>query len=172
MQSPLPARIRVTLLFAVTASIGGCGGASSGYPSLAPRPIERLSFSEPNRPAPPPAVADPATVARLAPLIDRARVADADFRKVLAEERGALARGRSAAPGSEAWTAAQLSLSRVETARGPVAKALSDLDAGRSDAQPQANTGAAIASQQAFDQLEKLDQNESAALAAAWPSAD
>lgn len=162
---PDPARaILASMLVLVTA---GCGGSSEPYPSLAPRPIEQISMAEPNRPEAPAAVADPAAVQRYAPLIARARGADGDFRRVLEEERPALARGRGAGEGSEAWLAAQVSLSRIETARGPVAKALADLDAARSGLDPQTDTGAMVAIGQAFDTVQQLSNAEDAALAQA-----
>lgn len=158
----MPARTASVLLFA--AGLAGCTGQAGSYPSLAPRPIEQLSLAEPSRPAPPAAVADPAAIERYAPLIERARKADADFRRVIEEERAALAKGRGAGEGSDAWLAAQVSLSRVETARGPVAKALADLDAARSGLDPQTDTGAMVAIEQAFDQVQRISDAENAAL--------
>jgi hypothetical protein len=148
----------------LVAAIAGCAGQSGTYPSLAPRPIEQLSLAEPNRPAPPAASADPAAVERYAPLIGQARKADADFRRVLEEERPALAKGQGAAEGSDAWLAAQVSRSRIETARGPVAKALADLDAARSALDPQTDTGAMVAIEQAFDQVQQISDAENAAV--------
>jgi hypothetical protein len=148
----------------LVAALAGCAGQTGSYPSLAPRPIEQLSLAEPSRPAPPAAVADPAAIQRYAPLIERARTADAEFRRVLEEERPALARGRGAAQGSDGWLAAQVSLSRIETARGPVAKTLADLDGARSGLDPQTDTGAMVAIGQAFDQVQQISDAETAAL--------
>ncbi|WBO24004.1 hypothetical protein [Sphingomonas abietis] len=156
-------------LLVVAMGIGGCTRPLDGYPSLAPRPIETLSLNEPEHAPPPPETADPAAVARYAPFVERARAADASFRKVLAEERASLVRGRGAATGSDAWTAAQVSLSRVETARGTTGKALADLDAARDGDPTRTNTGAALASQQAFEQVQTIADEEQAAVAAAWP---
>ena len=155
---------RAPLALLLVAALAGCAGRSDSYPSLAPRPIEQLSLAEPSRPAPPAAVADPAAVERYAPLIKQARKADTDFRRVLEEERPALAKGRGAAEGSDAWLAAQVSLSRIETARGPVAKTLADLDAARSGLDPQTDTGAMVAIEQAFDQVQQISDAEDAAL--------
>jgi hypothetical protein len=162
-RSPLPIRAPFAILLVV--ALAGCGEQSGTYPSLAPRPIEQISLAEPTRPAPPAAVADPAAVERYAPLIGQARKADTDFRRVLGDERGALARGRGAAEGSDAWLAAQVSASRIETARGPVAKALADLDAARSALDPQTDTGAMVAIEQAFDQVQQIADTENAAVA-------
>lgn len=161
----LPAR--AASIAALAAALAGCAGQSGRYPSLAPRPIEQLSLAEPSRPEAPAAVADPAAVKRYAPLIARARAADADFRRVLEEERPALGRGRGAAQGSDAWLAAQVSLSRIETARGPVAKALADLDTARSSLDPQTDTGAMVAIGDAFDQVQRISDDEQAAVARA-----
>jgi hypothetical protein len=150
-------------------ALAGCTGAAAGYPSLAPRPIEALSLAEPTRPAPAPAVADPAALARYAPVIEQAHTDDANFRETLKQERETLERGRNAARGSDAWLAAQTALSRVETARAPVARTLSDLDAARSAAPTEGNTGEALAANQAFEQVQKLDEAETAALSGLLP---
>jgi hypothetical protein len=151
--------------------VAGCGGPL-GYPSLAPRPIEQLSLAEPERPAPPPALASPEVVARLAPTVEQARNGDAAFRQALDEERAVLDRGRSAATGGEAWTAAQVSLSRIETARTPVAQSLATLDSARNGDATLTDTGEALATAQAFDQVQELYESETTALAAVWPSTD
>ncbi|HLY89487.1 MAG TPA: hypothetical protein VKQ27_10940, partial [Acetobacteraceae bacterium] len=106
-----------------------------------------------------------------APLIAQAREADASFRRTLDEERGALTRGRSAAMGSEAWTAAQQALSRVETARGPVVRTLSELDAARDAEITHTDSGEAIAAANAFEQVRRIDEAEAGALTQAWPPA-
>lgn len=158
---------RQAIAIALIAVLAGCAKQSESYPSLAPRPIERLSLAEPSRPEAPAAVADTAAEQRYATLIARARAADNDFRHVLEEERAALGRGRGAAQGSEAWIAAQVSLSRIETARGPVAKALADLDAARSALDPQTDTGAMVAVSDAFDAVQRISDEEQAAIARA-----
>lgn len=162
---PLPVRLAVAV--ALCAALAGCAGQAGSYPSLAPRPIEQVSLAEPTRPDAPAPVADPAAAERYAPLIARARAADTDFRRVLEEERAALGRGRGAAQGSDAWLAAQVSLSRIETARGPVAKALADLDTARSSLDPQTDTGAMVAIGGAFDQVQRISDDEQAAVARA-----
>lgn len=161
----LSAVAALLLLVAMT----GCTGPSSGYPSLAPRPIEEMSLAEPTRAAPPPAVASEAAAARYAPLIAQARDADAAFRRTLEDEGGALARGRAAAIGSEAWTAAQQSLSRVETARGPVVRIVSELDAARDADITHTDSGEAMAAANAFEAVRQIDDAELAALNQAWP---
>ncbi|MDH7637799.1 hypothetical protein [Sphingomonas oryzagri] len=167
MPARFPEPVRAILASALVIATAGCAGSSDPYPSLAPRPIEQISMAEPNRPEAPAAVADPAAVQRYAPLIAQAQAADADFRRVLEEERPALVRGRGAGEGSDAWLAAQVSLSRIETARGPVAKALASLDAARSGLDPQTDTGAMVAIGQAFDAVQRISDREGASLAQA-----
>jgi hypothetical protein len=164
MSSFIPPRARASAILPLLLALAGCTGAAAGYPSLAPRPIESLSLAEPTRPAPAPAVADPAALTQYAPIVEQAHADDANFRETLKQERDTLERGRSAARGSDAWIAAQTALSRVETARAPVARALSDLDAARSSVPTEGNTGQALAAKQAFEQVQKLDEAETAAL--------
>lgn len=170
MPSLLPLRAPAALILPLTLVLAGCIGTSAGYPSLAPRPIESMSLAEPARPAASPAVADPAAVTRYAPIIKQARVDDVAFADTLNRERPILDRGRTAPEGSDAWTAAQTSLSRLVAARAPVARALSELDAARSAPPTETNTGEALAAQQAFDEVQQIDRQEATALSALWPS--
>ena len=115
---------RLTLLVALTGTmLGGCV-TEGPFPSLAPRPDERLAIEEPVREAP--VVADdPALQSRIAALLGEAlqgeRTFDADY--------GAAARaaGRAGATGSDSWIAAQQALSRVEAARGGTSDAAAQL---------------------------------------------
>ncbi len=150
-------------------AMAGCTGPRSGYPSLAPRPVEEMSLAEPTRPAPPPAVESATAAARYAPIVAQAREDDAVFRHTLDEERGALTRGRGAPAGSEAWTAAQQALSRVETMRGPVVRTLSELDAARNADITHTDSGEALAAANAFEQVRQIDNAEVDALSQAWP---
>lgn len=149
----------------IALAVCACSDTSGGYPSLQPRAVEQLSFAEPQRPAPPPVVADPAAIARYAPLIAKAHRADLAFHRVLKEESGALARGREAPTGSDAWGNAQQSLSRVQSARGPVQRILTDLDAARAVPPGETSAGEALAAAQAFDQVQAIDRDEAEALA-------
>jgi len=169
MFSPSQFPARAIAILPLLLASAACTGPESGYPSLAPRPVESLSLAEPARPAAAPAVADPAALASYAPVVEQARADDATFQETLKQERETLERGRSAPRGSDAWTAAQTSLSRVEAARAPVARALSDLDAARSSAPTEENTGRALAASQAFEQVQALDEAETAALSSLMP---
>jgi hypothetical protein len=150
-------------------AITGCTGKGPGYPSLAPRAIERRSFAEPVSPPATAQLTDPKAVARYAPTVERARRADAIFRQTLDAERGALVKGRGATTGSDTWAAAQVSLSRVQDVRAPVIKALADLDAARDSDPTRGDTGEALAAAQAFDAVQQIDRAETAALSAVWP---
>jgi hypothetical protein len=167
-RSAFRTRVAMPILFL---GVAGCGGPS-GYPSLAPRPIEQLSLAEPDRPAPPPSVANPEAAARLASTVTQAHRGDVAFHQALDEERLTLDRGRHAATGSDAWTAAQVSLSRIQTARAPVAQALATLDNARNGGATQTSAGDAVAAVQAFDQVLTIYQDETATLLTIWPSTD
>ncbi|NIJ33715.1 hypothetical protein [Sphingomonas oligoaromativorans] len=169
MSSPSKLRARIGAILPLLLTLAACTGPESGYPSLAPRPIESMSLAEPMRPAAAPPVADPSALARYAPVLKQAHADDATFRETLKQERETLERGRNAPRGSDAWTAAQTSLSRVEAARAPVARALSDLDAARSSTPTEENTGQAVAASQAFEQVQALDKAETEALSSLMP---
>ena len=169
MPYPLFRRMAFVAVLPSMLALASCTGKGPGYPSLAPRAIEQKSFADPAPPPAPSQVADPAALARYAPTVSRAQTADVAFEHTLEAEREALIRGRRAAAGSDAWAAAQVSLSRVQDARAPVIKALADLDAAR-DAEPtHTDTGEAIAAEQAFDEVQRIDSAEAAALSTAWP---
>jgi hypothetical protein len=115
---------RAALLAALAgALLAGCV-TEGPFPSLAPRPDERLAIEEPVREAPI-VPDDPAVRARIAALIAEARQGERAFDA----EYGAAARAaaRSGPTGSDAWVAAQLALSRVEAARGRTAAAAAEL---------------------------------------------
>lgn len=112
----------LTALLALSVTACATGGE---FPSLAPRPVERLSFEEPVK-VDPPVAADPALRSRAAALLAEARAGDAAYERAYAD---ALARVRAAgAIGSDTWVQAQEAISRVEAARTTTTGALSDLD--------------------------------------------
>jgi hypothetical protein len=102
------------------------GCATRGeFPSLAPRPVEQLSFEEPIK-VDPPVAADPALRAHAGAILAQARAADGAFEEAYAQ---ALPLVRAAGPvGSDAWLAAQEAISRVEAARIGTTGAVADLD--------------------------------------------
>ena len=106
--------------------LAACATPPSGGPSLAPRAAEAI---DPRVPIPANAVigpADPALAARIAALLGEVRAGDAAFQEQAGEaERLAAAAGPAQ---SESWILAQQAVSALVAARGPVARALADLD--------------------------------------------
>ena len=142
---------------------------SSDYPSLSPRPIEDVSFAEPEVRPPPPATPAAAAQARYAPIVARARKADTAFETKLAEARAAIAAGRGAPVGSAAWATAQQALSRLQIARAPVAAALADLQAAGEADGGRGDPGLATAAGEALASVARIDAGEAQALAALSP---
>ena len=106
-----------------SAPLAGCV-TEGPFPSLAPRPDERLSIEEPVREAL--IVADDAALrTRVAALLGEARQGERTFDA----DYGAAARamGRAGPTGSDSWIAAQQALSRVEAARGRTSDAATEL---------------------------------------------
>lgn len=119
---------RCLLLLALAVPLAGCAATGGDYPSLAPRSVERSPAEEPATETVAPA-ADRALQAEAAGIVAAAEKAHADFLVQLEKTRAAVDAARRAAPGSEAWVAAQAALSTLESARNPVVAALADLDA-------------------------------------------
>jgi hypothetical protein len=123
---------------AALALLGACSTAGDGpYPSLAPRPQEKLGFAEPAAPALVAVVPDPALDARIAAIAgDRAK-ASAAFDTALIAARRTVAGARRAAVGSDAWLDAQTALGTLDSPRGQLddsVSALEDLAAARARA--------------------------------------
>ncbi len=103
--------------------------APANPPSLLPRAIEkRAETVTPPRPVEAPKSLDPALSAKISALLVEARTGEADFDKTLASGRMALASGRTASSGSEAWIAAEIVISALQVARQRSASALSEID--------------------------------------------
>jgi hypothetical protein len=122
-----------TALIALLASLAltGCANRTEGYPSLAPREVEKKSVSameEPVPTAPVLAPSNPARLARLDTLVRAANNGNMRFNQALSAGRGAVVRANGAAPGSDAWISGQMALSRMEAARASVGEALAGLD--------------------------------------------
>lgn len=102
-----PATLVLPLALAACASDGG------PYPSLTPRPVEKLSFDEPSRPQPvasPDATLDAAIAARSADLV---RIA-AGFEAAADAAQRAIGRAAHQAVGSDAWLDAQTALAQLD----------------------------------------------------------
>jgi len=134
------ARFAVLALFALS----GCSTAS--YPSLARRDAETLRQAAVAAPAPKPAAPD----ARIAPLLDAARAADARFTQALPRAQAALNAAQGAKPGDDLWSAANMALSALDRARGDLGVVLGDLDAiyAQSRMAPGRDTALALAAAQ------------------------
>ncbi len=160
-------RVALPTCLATALALAACASRDTGIPSLAPRPIEKLSTAEPVAPATAPAAADPALAARYAAIVADAEAGDEGFQQALAAARPAAARARGSAAGSDAWVDAQQSLTRLAALRDPVGKALAALDAERTsgvfDAAP---LDAAVARVAAIDARERAAVDT---LAAALP---
>lgn len=116
------------LLPSLALFLSGCAGTLTGYPSLAKRSIENAPMGEPAAAAPAVAQTDPAVQAQVSKLTAQAQAGAAAFDKAYpAAERAVLAASGSAAA-SEAWVAAQTSLSALEAARNDSVSALASLD--------------------------------------------
>lgn len=145
-------RLKPSLFLAATALLGACA-SQEGFPSLAPRAVERELSGNPPPPCLPPGSAAPAPTpgapaavavavaddpelgARIAALLAEARRGERAFSALLA--RAQASARRAGAAGSEAWIAAQQDVSRLEAARAPTVDALTELDRlalARSDA--------------------------------------
>jgi hypothetical protein len=110
-------------------SLSACAGTTGGYPSLAPREIEKTAKTAVDEPPPAPRVLAPSRperVDRIRGLVAKAQSSTARFAKAGSESGGAVLRGGAA--GSDSWVLAQMALSRIEATRFPVTEALSGLD--------------------------------------------
>lgn len=113
------------LLLSSIALLGGCAPVTNS-PSLAPRAAEAI---DPRVPVPEPALStavDPALARQLAAAIAQAQAGHEGFQSLVGNARSAAA---AAGPRqSESWIVAQQALSALVAARGPVTRALTDVD--------------------------------------------
>jgi hypothetical protein len=110
--------------------LAGCA-STSDYPSLAPRPVERIegafaTDTPESAPAPPPAPSAD-LVARLAQLQRDASSLHAQF--VAAAPAATRLASAAGATGSDSWASAQVALADLDSLRSRVAVSLADLDA-------------------------------------------
>ncbi|VVT10317.1 conserved exported hypothetical protein [Sphingomonas sp. EC-HK361] len=118
-------------LSAVSLALALCACATpetTGYPSLAPRPVEKLGFAEPAAPEAKPVVADPALDAAIAAA--RAKLASGKTAFDAAADRaGSAARtAKGAAAGSEPWIEAQTRLATLDSLRADTSLVVTDLE--------------------------------------------
>lgn len=164
--------LRSYILFLLPPSclLAGCAGNVGGYPSLAPRPVER-AMQMPAGPVAAPVAPVPAFPGEIAAIVAAAREADATFQARLAEQRPAIEAGRKAAAGSESWVVAQEAYSAVDSARGGTGSALADLDRLHQEAVAAGDSGRQAIVESAIGQVQAIDQAERAILAKLLPPA-
>lgn len=123
---------RFATLAACLALLAGCASDAGEYPSLARRPVERISGTAPVvTPEPAPGLAAPLSpelAARLSQLGNRVVAAHARFTEVEPRARKLTAAARGAAVASESWAVATVALAELESARSEAMIALADLD--------------------------------------------
>ena len=150
--------LRISMPVIATLLLAGCASDMSGYPSLAPRNVEKSAEPAPAEPAPP---MPPVGSNDVGAIVAGAKTADAAFNEEVTKARPTIEKGRSAPQGGEAWVAAQQAYSGVESARGGVGSALADLDrlhqeaVAKGDPVRLAQVEAAIAEVQAIDGAEQ-----------------
>lgn len=117
------------LLTAAALFLSGCaGGAGQGnYPSLARRAVERAPVATP-APPPAPIAADPALEAEVARYLAQAEGGATAFDRAYPAALRSARAASGAAVSSEAWIAAQLAISGLESARNDSVSALASLD--------------------------------------------
>lgn len=123
------AMLRRLLVLPLLAALAACASAQSQYPSLAIRPAERATGTlQPVSAEPVLTPLAPATLDRVSQLAAEARSAHQAFVGQVAAARPAIAGGRGAAVGSEAWARAEAALADVRAARSKAMVPLADLD--------------------------------------------
>lgn len=124
---------RSSLLIASLALLAGCAQNAGDYPSLARRPVERISGTAPvvtPEAAPAPAAPlSPELAARLTQLGNRVVAAHENFTTKEARARNLVGAAGGAAVASERWAVATVALAELESARSEAMIALADLDA-------------------------------------------
>lgn len=117
-----------TLLATAFLLLAGCARDQGSYPSLAPRPIEKLGFAEPEAPAPAAAVADPTLDASLAVIETRLKAVGSGFDGDAAKAQAAARRAKGQSVGSDAWLDAQAALAVLDDWRAQASTLVTDLD--------------------------------------------
>jgi hypothetical protein len=153
-------QIRFLPLLTISAlSLSGCA-ASGPYPSLAPRPIEQAAAAQPATvPMVVIAPSDPARVARVRALVNKAEAGVAGFNTALSAAQQAVGGGK--AKGSDGWISAQVAVSRLERMRETAGGVLSDLTVEQRTLLmgPESDDKAML--EAAFNQVAAIDQSQS-----------
>ncbi len=157
----------LTLTLLVAPVLSGCG-SSTGYPSLARRPAERITGSAAAvAPAPILPVADVqpdlAAQSRLARLREMASTAHVQFNSAVPATSRLVAAADGAAVASESWSVASVALASLESRRSDAMIALAELDSLYARERVDGGDGLAIAAVR--DQVTGWVADEDAALA-------
>ncbi|MEH3039302.1 MAG: hypothetical protein PGN21_04455 [Sphingomonas paucimobilis] len=109
------------------ALLSACAAPAGDYPSLLPRPIEKISLAEPVRPVPV-ATPDAALDAKIATLTREATGAKAAFDTAAARVGKTVGAAAGTAEGSERWLGAQVALAELDVARTAIDVPLAELE--------------------------------------------
>ncbi|MDT8758003.1 hypothetical protein MZO42_04775 [Sphingomonas psychrotolerans] len=112
---------------ALAFALAGCTTDTGTYPSLLPRPIEKQSLAEPERPVPV-ATPDPVLDKRIAEVTASLRSGNQRFTAAAQETEAKVAVARGLPEGSSAWLDAQTALSTLESMRQPTLATLTELE--------------------------------------------
>ena len=107
--------------------LSACSTAGS-YPSLLPRPGEKLDFAEPTVAPAPPLKPDPALDARIAQGRQQLAASATAFDAAMRDAERLVAEARGSAAGSDAWLNAQVALAELDAHRSDTSVAASDLE--------------------------------------------
>mgnify|MGYP001118538817 CR=1 FL=1 len=99
-----------------------------GYPSLAKRPVESRDRTVPAAQPVQPAAPDAALATQVETLGKQAASGDAAFQQQIAQGRKTASAATGAAPASESWVAAEMTISALDSARYESVAALAGLD--------------------------------------------
>jgi hypothetical protein len=146
--------------FALPLILAACAPSGPKPPSLLPRPAEKIRIDDPamDNVGTAAEAASSDTQVAITRLLAQAQAGEDAQLKVYTANRGALA-GLNAAPGSEAYVAAQTALSAVESARIPTLDAIAELDRLALNADSSADAAALTAAQAKVQAL--LDRQDS-----------
>lgn len=101
---------------------------TTGYPSLAPRPIEKLGFAEPAAPEAKPVTADPALDAAIDAARTKLARGKAAFDSAADGATVAARAAKGAKAGSEPWIEAQTRLATLDSLRADTSLVVTDLE--------------------------------------------
>jgi len=157
----------ITPAMAAIMLLSACG-SREGFPSLAKRPVERITGSAPvvsSSPVTPPATipTDLGLQSRLARLTEQARDAHAHFVATKGKTAGLVAAAAGAGVASESWSQATVALASLESRRSDAMIALAELDMLYAKERIDGGDGGAIAA--ARDQITAWVADEDAVLA-------